>query len=122
MPIATKIAGFIERASWIRKMFEEGERLRRIHGAESVFDFTLGNPNVEPPRAFVDELRGLAEHPIPGMHRYMNNAGYDETRGAVAEVLSEASGLRVEAELDRHRQVHPFPCRATFPCGRAGNR
>ncbi len=96
MPIAAKIDGFIERSSWIRKMFEEGERLRRIHGAEKVFDFTLGNPNVEPPQAFVDELRGLAEHPIPGMHRYMNNAGYDETRGAVAEVLSEASGLHVQ--------------------------
>jgi aspartate aminotransferase len=96
MAIATKIAGFIERASWIRKMFEEGERLRRIHGADKVFDFTLGNPDVEPPPEFGAEFRKLAEHPIPGMHRYMNNAGYDETRGAVAEVLAEASGLTVE--------------------------
>ncbi len=96
MAIATKIAGFIERASWIRKMFEEGERLRRIHGADKVFDFTLGNPDVEPPPEFAAEFRKLAEHPIPGMHRYMNNAGYDETRGAVAEVLAEASGMAVE--------------------------
>ncbi|KAF0216016.1 MAG: aspartate [Geobacteraceae bacterium] len=96
MAIATKIAGFISKSSWIRKMFEEGERLRQIHGAENIFDFTLGNPDVEPPEEFVAELRKLAEHPIPGMHRYMNNAGYDETRGAVAEVLSEASGLPVK--------------------------
>ena len=95
MAIATKIAGFIARASWIRKMFEEGERLRQLHGAENVFDFTIGNPDVEPPPEFEEEFRRLALHPIPGMHRYMNNAGYDETRGAVAEVLSEASGLPV---------------------------
>lgn len=95
MPIARKIAAFIENASWIRKMFEEGERMRRLHGAENVFDFTLGNPDVEPPPEFGAELRRLAEHPVPGMHRYMSNAGYDETRRAVAEVLSEKSGLEV---------------------------
>lgn len=97
MPIATKIAGHISKSSWIRKMFEEGERLRQIHGAENVFDFTLGNPDTEPPREFQEEFARLATHPIPGMHRYMNNAGYPETRAAVAEVLAEASGLAVEA-------------------------
>jgi aspartate aminotransferase len=97
MPIATKIAGFIERASWIRKMFEEGEKLRQQHGADKVFDFTLGNPDVEPPAEFSAELRRLAKDPVPGMHRYMNNAGYEETRGAVAEILAEASGLPVTA-------------------------
>ena len=95
MPIANKIAGFIDKSSWIRKMFEEGERMRALHGAENVFDFTLGNPDVEPPREFLKEFRELAEHPIPGMHRYMSNAGYDETRAAVAEVLAEKSGLEV---------------------------
>jgi len=95
MPIANKIAGFIDKSSWIRKMFEEGERMRAIHGEENVFDFTLGNPDVEPPPEFLKEFRELAEHPIPGMHRYMSNAGYDETRGAVAEILAEKSGLQV---------------------------
>ncbi len=46
MAIATKIQSFIESASWIRKMFEEGERLRKLHGAENVYDFTLGNPDI----------------------------------------------------------------------------
>lgn len=96
MPVARKIAAFIENASWIRKMFEEGEQMRRLHGAENVFDFTLGNPDVEPPPEFGAEFRRLAEHPVPGMHRYMSNAGYDETRRAVAEVLAEKSGLAVE--------------------------
>ncbi len=95
MPISDKIAGFIEKASWIRKMFEEGERMRGIHGAENVFDFTLGNPNVEPPDEFGKAFRELAAHPIPGMHRYMSNAGYDETRQSVAAVLAEKSGLPV---------------------------
>jgi len=95
MPIARKIAAFIENASWIRKMFEEGERMRRLHGAENVYDFTLGNPDVEPPQEFEEEFRRLAQHPLPGMHRYMSNAGYDETRNAVAEVLAEKSGLAV---------------------------
>lgn len=97
MAVARKIEGFLEQASWIRRMFEEGERLRNIHGTEKVFDFTLGNPEVEPPDEFVKEFQSLALHPIPGMHRYMNNAGYNETRKAAADVLAEASGLEVTA-------------------------
>jgi len=96
MAIATKIESFIESASWIRKMFEEGERLRKIHGADNVFDFTLGNPNVEPPPEFSEQFRALATDQLPGMHRYMSNAGYAESREAVAEVLAEASGLEVK--------------------------
>ncbi len=97
MAIAAKIQMYIENASWIRKMFEEGERLRKIHGAENVFDFTLGNPNVEPPPEFGTEFRRLAHEPLPGMHRYMSNAGYDESRAAVAACLAEDSGFPVAA-------------------------
>ena len=95
MAIATKIESFIENSSWIRKMFEEGEQLRKIHGADNIYDFTLGNPNIEPPPEFTTQLRALAEHPLPGMHRYMSNAGYAESREAVAELLAGASGLEV---------------------------
>jgi aspartate aminotransferase len=95
MVVASKIAGFISRASWIRKMFEEGEVLRQQFGAENVYDFTLGNPDVEPPKEFNDAFLALAQSPIPGMHRYMNNAGYIETRNAVARALSAASDLPV---------------------------
>jgi aspartate aminotransferase len=96
MTISAKVKGCIERSSWIRKMFEEGARLRRIHGEENVFDFTLGNPSVEPPEAFHQALLEVAQNPSAGMHRYMNNAGYDETRAAVAEGLSQHSGLSVQ--------------------------
>jgi len=98
MAIATKIAGHISRSSWIRKMFEEGAKLRQQYGDDNVYDFTLGNPDVEPPAAFGEALRQLANHPLPGMHRYMNNAGYPETRAAVAAKLSRDAGLAVTAE------------------------
>jgi aspartate aminotransferase len=97
MAIAEKVKSCIERSSWIRKMFEEGEKLRQIHGAENVFDFTLGNPAVEPPEAFRRELRRLAEAPLPGMHRYMSNAGYEETRVAVAAAVAAHAGRPVAA-------------------------
>ena len=93
-----KIASQISKSSWIRKMFEEGERLRQEFGAEKIFDFTLGNPDMEPPEAFGRELRELANNPLRGMHRYMNNAGYAETRGAVAEKISRDSGISVTAD------------------------
>lgn len=98
MPIASKIENFLQKASWIRKMFEEGERLRKIHGPDKVYDFTLGNPNVEPPDSFKQELKNLALNPVPGMHRYMPNAGYLETRQAVAAALSGRSSLSFSPE------------------------
>ena len=98
MAIAMKIAGHISKSSWIRRMFEEGERLRQEFGADNIFDFTLGNPDVEPPEAFGRELLALAQNPLPGMHRYMNNAGYTETRAAVAAKISKDSGLPVSHE------------------------
>jgi len=97
MTISVKVMSYIEQSSWIRKMFEEGAALRKIHGEENVFDFTLGNPSLEPPAAFRQELLKLAQNPLPGMHRYMNNAGYEKTRTAIAEVLSEHSSLPVKA-------------------------
>lgn len=97
MAIATKIASFLERASWIRKMFEEGAALRQIHGADKVFDFTLGNPTVEPPAAFKNRLQEIANSDVTGMHRYMNNAGYEETRQAVADQIRSVSQAKIDA-------------------------
>ncbi|HJV66734.1 MAG TPA: pyridoxal phosphate-dependent aminotransferase [Geomonas sp.] len=97
MVVANKISGFIAKASWIRKMFEEGELLRQQYGADKVYDFTLGNPDVEPPEAFNEAFLKLAQDPPRGLHRYMNNAGYVETRSSVAKALSAASDLPVQA-------------------------
>lgn len=93
MAISKKISTQLKNASFIRKMFEEGERLRKQFGDENVYDFSLGNPDVEPPGEFKKALKKIALEPITGMHRYMSNAGYPETRRAVAEVLAEQTGL-----------------------------
>ena len=97
MAIATKIQSSIEGSSWIRKMFEEGGRLREKYGDENVYDFTLGNPDIDPPGKFYEELRAIANSPVRGIHRYMSNAGYEESRAAVAAMLAVSSGLPVSA-------------------------
>src|ERR687887_1945815 len=98
MPIATKIKHYMESAAWIRGMFEEGIRLKQQYGEDNVFDFSLGNPVLEPPPAFHVALRELLERPQPGMHRYMPNAGYPETRAAVAALLTKETGVAFAAE------------------------
>lgn len=92
-PISQKIKEMMERSSWIRRMFEEGERLKERFGDENVFDFTLGNPVWDPPDLVKDELVKIAGEKKPGAHRYMPNAGFLETRNMVAQHLSKRSGL-----------------------------
>jgi aspartate aminotransferase len=93
MPISERVKKSLEQGSWIRKMFEEGAILKQKYGEENVFDLTLGNPVMEPPPEFHQEMKKLANNPLPGMHRYMENAGYAETRTAVAEQLSLEAGI-----------------------------
>ncbi len=93
MAIAAEIAQAMEGSSWVRKMFELGIVLRQERGAENVFDLSLGNPIIEPPPQFFDALRRFVDDRQPGAHRYMPNAGYVETRQAVADALAEETGL-----------------------------
>lgn len=81
----------IARSSWIRAMFEEGERLRKIHGADKVYDFSLGNPDYEPPTEVKTALKKYASGDEPGLHRYMSNAGYPAVREKIAKKVSEES-------------------------------
>lgn len=87
MTASQRILNLIEKSSWIRKMFEEGNERKAKYGAENVFDFSLGNPNLEPPAKFVDVLKELVNDMTPGRHGYMPNAGYAETRTAIADYL-----------------------------------
>lgn len=98
MTVAKSVLQSIENASWIRRMFEAGKALKEIHGDDNVFDFSLGNPVLEPPAAFEEALRELANNPPAGMHRYMSNNGLAETRAAVAEVMSEQEGVDLVAD------------------------
>ena len=98
MAVSNKIRGLLEQGSWIRRMFEEGIALKQQFGDENVFDLSLGNPILEPPDEFFEELRRIVEDPSPGMHRYMPNSGYPETRAAVASQLAEETGLNFTAD------------------------
>lgn len=95
MTIAKQIEGYMSSASWIRKMFEEGAKLKAAHGAENVFDFSLGNPNLQPPAAFNQKLKSIIESEQPGSHAYMPNPGYPFVRKAVAAYLSKEHGTDI---------------------------
>jgi len=95
MSISDNVRARMVGGSWIRKMFEEGAILKQRYGDENVFDLSIGNPVMEPPPEFVQELKRLATDPLPGMHRYMENAGYSETRAAVAAQLSLETGIKL---------------------------
>ena len=93
MPISEYVSRSMAEGGWIRRMFEVGIALKAQYGADNVFDLSLGNPVMEPPAEFHDALRRVAAAPVPGMHRYMPNAGYPETRQTVADTLSAETGL-----------------------------
>lgn len=88
----------LKNASFIRAMFEEGIRLKGIYGEENVFDFSIGNPDMEPPADVREALRDIASRPIPGIHRYMSNAGFLSAREAVAGEILEDYGVTVSPD------------------------
>lgn len=98
MTIAQKVRQYMQAASWIRGMFEEGLRLKQEYGEDQVFDLSLGNPVVDPPPQFYEALGQLVQHPVAGMHRYMPNAGYAATRQAIAAQLSRDTGVDFAAQ------------------------
>ena len=98
MAVAQKIKERMEAGSWIRRIFEEGAALQQKYGPENVFDLSIGNPVIDPPQGFYDELSRLADDPTPGMHRYMPNAGFPETRASIARQLSEEIGIEFAAD------------------------
>jgi len=93
MSVSSKIRTSIQKASWVRKMFEEGALRKEKYGPEHVFDFSLGNPNLEPPAKVGEILRELTSNTSSGMHRYMPNAGFVKTREAVAHYLGDINDL-----------------------------
>ena len=98
MSASEKIQTAIEKSSWIRKMFEQGNQMKEQYGAENVFDFSLGNPNLEPPPKFNEILEELVKDPSPGQHGYMPNAGFVETREAVAGYLNTFNRPRCSSD------------------------
>lgn len=97
MTISKPIEQAISQASWIRRMFEAGIALKARVGAENVFDFSLGNPLLEPPAAITSALAELTADPGSGSHRYMPNNGFPDTRAVVAKAMAAQEDAPVEA-------------------------
>ncbi len=95
MGVAKKMQMFAEKSSWIRKMFEEGARMKMEFGADNVFDFSLGNPDVQPPAKFSEVLQDLAQNDQPGVHAYMPNGGFPYVREALAARLSTEQNVEI---------------------------
>jgi len=98
MAVSQKMNSFAQSSSWIRKMFEEGARLKAEFGAENIFDFSLGNPDLPPPPQFQKTLASLAANEAPGVHAYMPNGGYPFVRDAVAAQLSIEQGITLSRD------------------------
>src|SRR5665648_909869 len=88
--ISIKMQEQVKGNSIIRAMFEEGKKLAAIHGAENVFDFSLGNPNVESPEEVKKAIiEIITTEDSMSIHGYMNNSGYEEVREAVAQSIND---------------------------------
>lgn len=108
MTISKKVEAILSKSSWIRKMFEEGAMLKAEHGPENVYDFSLGNPNLLPPRRFQKTLLDIIDTPGGKGHGYMPNTGYPEVRKSVADYLSKEQ----DAEISENQVI--------MTCGAAG--
>lgn len=98
--ISKKIRSILEDPSngVIRKMFEEGAALKKKFGADNVFDFSIGNPDLEPPEEVVFAMNEVIADKTPLSHGYMPNAGYNEAREAMAKKTSLEQGVAISAE------------------------
>ncbi len=93
-----KVINSLSKSSWIRAMFEEGERLRKIYGPDKVYDFGIGNPEMEPPAAVRESIIRIAQSDTPGQHRYMSNAGYQDVRERIAQYINRENGVSLTAQ------------------------
>ncbi|MCL2472209.1 MAG: pyridoxal phosphate-dependent aminotransferase [Treponema sp.] len=96
MPVADAIKNALGSQSMIRKMFEEGTKLKKQYGDDKVFDFSLGNPDLDPPPAFHRVFQKFAKKDKKGSHGYMANAGFPEVREALARKASAEQGVEID--------------------------
>jgi len=96
MAIAQNIKNALASSSTIRKMFEEGIQLKKQHGEDKVFDFSLGNPDIDPPPAFHEAFVKMAQEDAKGSHGYMPNAGYPHVREALAKKVCKEQNVSID--------------------------
>jgi aspartate aminotransferase len=92
MTVSQKIKESMASSSWIRRMFEEGAEMKARLGPDKVYDFSLGNPDLEPPAEFKEALIAAARDETPGLHAYMPNAGLPAVRQTLAAGLQQQYG------------------------------
>lgn len=91
--ISEKMRNMVKNSSAIRAMFEEGKKLAALYGAENVYDFSLGNPNLPAPAEVAEALKSEIDAcDALTLHGYMSNAGYEDVRQAVADNLNARFG------------------------------
>ncbi len=93
MPVAHKMKAYAANSSFIRKMFEQGAALKAEHGADNVYDFSIGNPDLNPPQAVLDSL---SRNALSMSHGYMPNAGYPDVRSTVAAFAGQLYDVKLE--------------------------
>ena len=86
-----------DQEGWTRRMFEEGIRIKKLYGLDAVYDFSLGNPDTEPPEDLRKALIDMLSNPEVGMHRYMSNNGYEDVREEIADYLRETHSVPFQA-------------------------
>ncbi|MFN3504647.1 MAG: pyridoxal phosphate-dependent aminotransferase [Caldimicrobium sp.] len=95
MGISRQINAYLEKSSWIRRMFEEGIKLKKEYGEDKVFDLSLGNPDLPPPNIVRETLQKMVEHYQPQLHRYMPNAGFPFVREIMAKKVSVEHNINI---------------------------
>lgn len=94
--ISNKMKSLVNNSSTIRAMFEEGKRLSDIYGEENVFDYSIGNPNVEPPENIKTIISDILNKEKPNLvHGYMNNSGYEDVRDDISSFLNKKNDLNL---------------------------
>ena len=97
--ISQKMEGFLQNNSAIRAMFEEGKKMAALYGAENVYDFSLGNPNVPAPEAVNQAIKDILDTEDSLLvHGYMSNTGYEDVRQMIAESLNKRFQTNFQAQ------------------------
>ena len=97
--ISNNMKSLVSNSSTIRAMFEEGKRLSEIYGVENVFDYSIGNPNVEPPESVKKVINEILNEETPNLvHGYMNNSGYEDVRDAISTFLNKKNALTLSRD------------------------
>ncbi|SFD08985.1 pyridoxal phosphate-dependent aminotransferase [Clostridium uliginosum] len=97
--ISQKMKTLVSNNSTIRAMFEEGKKLSKIYGEENVFDYSIGNPNVEPPENIKSIINEILNEEVPNLvHGYMNNSGYEDVRAEISSFVNKKHSLNLSKD------------------------